>query len=75
MHRFLLILLVFSISFGLNAQFLEKKEDLKNYEGYFNFHYSEKDDEIFLKKVNLYLKLNANLNEPIDALKEENENN
>ena len=49
MHRFLLILLVFSISFGLNAQFLEKKEDLKKYEGYFNFHYNQKEDEIYLE--------------------------
>ena len=49
---------------------LKRKQILGNY-----FKSSEKDDEIFIKKVNLYLKLNANLNEPIDALKEENENN
>ena len=38
--------------FGLNhvtAQFLEEKKDLKNFEGFFNFHYSENDDEIYLE--------------------------
>ena len=39
------------------------------------FKSTEKDDEIFIKKVNLYLKLNGNLKELETALKEENQNN
>lgn len=49
MYRITCIVLAFSISFVAKAQFLEKKEDLKNYEGYFNFHYNEKEDEIYLE--------------------------
>ncbi|WP_299251909.1 zinc-dependent metalloprotease [uncultured Aquimarina sp.] len=33
----------------LSAQFLEKQKDLKSYKGYFNFHYSESKDEIYLE--------------------------
>ncbi|MDR5590418.1 zinc-dependent metalloprotease [Christiangramia sp. SM2212] len=49
MRNIISILLVFSISFVGKAQFLEKKENLKKYEGYFNFHYNEKEDEIYLE--------------------------
>ena len=31
------------------SQFLEKKKDLKKFEGFFNFHYSERDGEIYLE--------------------------
>ncbi len=49
MHKITLILLAFSISFPASSQFLDKKENLKDYQGYFNFHYNEKDDEIYLE--------------------------
>lgn len=49
MHKITLILLAFSISFSASSQFLEKKENLKDYKGYFNFHYNQKDDEIYLE--------------------------
>ena len=49
---------------------LKRKQILGSY-----FKSTEKDDEIFVKKVNLYLKLNGNLKELETALKEENQNN
>ena len=49
---------------------LKRKQILGNY-----FKSSEKDDDLFIKKVNLYLKLNENLNKPEMALQEENANN
>ncbi|TRO66336.1 zinc-dependent metalloprotease [Christiangramia sabulilitoris] len=49
MHKITCIILAFSISLAMKAQFLEKKENLQNYEGYFNFHYNEKEDEIYLE--------------------------
>ncbi|WP_405198591.1 zinc-dependent metalloprotease [Christiangramia sp. LLG6405-1] len=49
MRYFLSILLAFSISMSINAQFLEKKEDLKSYDGFFDFHYNENEDEIYLE--------------------------
>ncbi|QYA26288.1 DUF5117 domain-containing protein [Gramella sp. MT6] len=49
MHKITCIILAFSISFAMKAQFLEEKEDLQKYEGYFNFHYNEKEDEIYLE--------------------------
>jgi len=49
MRTNLFIILTLSISLISNAQFLKEKEDLKNYEGYFNFYYSEKEDEIYLE--------------------------
>ncbi len=33
----------------LSAQFLESKKDLQSFEGFFNFHYSESDGEIYLE--------------------------
>ena len=44
---------------------LKRKQILGNY-----FKSTEKDDEIFIKKVNLYLKLNENLEEVINTIKE-----
>jgi len=49
MRTNLFIILALSISVISNAQFLKEKEDLKNYEGYFNFYYNEKEDEIYLE--------------------------
>tara|TARA_B100000953_G_scaffold297129_1_gene291300 strand:- start:636 stop:2981 length:2346 start_codon:yes stop_codon:yes gene_type:complete len=34
---------------SINAQFLEKKENLKSYDGFFDFHYNENEDEIYLE--------------------------
>ncbi len=41
--------LFFSISINGTAQILDKKEDLKKYEGFFDFYYSEKEDKIYLE--------------------------
>ncbi len=49
MHKISFIILAFSISIVANAQFLEKKEDLKKYEGFFDFYYNEDEDEIYLE--------------------------
>ncbi|MCH2488902.1 MAG: zinc-dependent metalloprotease [Flavobacteriales bacterium] len=49
MKRSLLILLFFFGITSLTAQFLEKKSNLTYYEGFFNFHYSEADGEIYLE--------------------------
>ncbi len=48
---------------------LKRKQILGSY-----FKSTEKDDETFVKKVNLYIKLNENLDKP-DAKEEENQNN
>lgn len=45
------ILLCFSVVYNAQSQFLESKEDLVKQEGYFNFYYSEKEDEIYLEVV------------------------
>lgn len=42
----LLFLLCCSLA---SAQFLEKKKDLKAYNGFFNFHYNESEDELYLE--------------------------
>ena len=42
----LLFLLCCSLA---SAQFLEKKKDLKAYNGFFNFHYNEAEDELYLE--------------------------
>lgn len=49
----LFLTLFFCSIISINAQFLEKKADLKKQEGFFNFYYSEKDDEIYLEVENL----------------------
>ncbi|WP_081210849.1 zinc-dependent metalloprotease [Salegentibacter sediminis] len=49
MHRLLITLLFLSISQFSIAQFLSGKENLKSYDGYFDFHYNEQEDEIYLE--------------------------
>ena len=49
---------------------LKRKQILGNY-----FQSTEKDDEIFIKKVNLYLKLNNNLKQKETVKEVENQNN
>ena len=49
---------------------LKRKQILGNY-----FQSTEKDDEIFIKKVNLYLKLNENLKQKEIVKEVENQNN
>lgn len=49
MKHFLLIFLLVSFSVPGMAQFLSEKENLKEYEGFFNFHYNEDKDEIYLE--------------------------
>ncbi|UBZ06675.1 zinc-dependent metalloprotease [Salegentibacter mishustinae] len=49
MKHFLLIFLLVSFSVPGMAQFLSEKENLREYEGFFNFHYNEKKDEIYLE--------------------------
>jgi len=53
MKPFLAILLFINISTGLLAQNSSDKENLKNYKGYFNFEYSEKEDKIYLEVEDL----------------------
>lgn len=47
----LIYCVILSLSFSLqaNSQFLEKKDDLQKYEGYFDFHYNQAEDEIYLE--------------------------
>ncbi|MDX1427029.1 MAG: DUF5117 domain-containing protein, partial [Salegentibacter mishustinae] len=49
MKHFLLIFLLVSFSVPGMAQFLSEKENLKEFEGFFNFHYNEDKDEIYLE--------------------------
>ena len=49
MKHFLLIFLLVSFSVPGMAQFLSEKENLKEFEGFFNFHYNEDEDEIYLE--------------------------
>lgn len=42
----LCVICTFSVS---KAQFLENKKDLQSFEGFFNFHYSESEDAIYLE--------------------------
>ena len=49
---------------------LKRKQILGSY-----FKSTEKDDETFIKKVNLYLKLNENLKDSLIVQQEENQNN
>lgn len=52
MKKSLFLLLVLPC-FIINAQFLEKKEGLKKYTGFFDFHYEQKEDKIFLEVKDL----------------------
>ncbi|UAB82984.1 zinc-dependent metalloprotease [Zunongwangia sp. SCSIO 43204] len=47
MKKLLLFVLLFSQN--IFCQFLEKKGDLKKYEGYYDFYYNPKTDEIYLE--------------------------
>ncbi len=53
MKFLVLIVLFFGFTLSSHSQFLEKKKDLKNFEGFFNFSYSENDDEIYLEVKDL----------------------
>ena len=46
MKHFLLIFLLVSFSVPGMAQFLSEKEKLREYLGFFKFHYNENEDEI-----------------------------
>ncbi len=41
--------LVLGVTSSISAQFLENHKDLKTFNGYFNFHYNESNDEIYLE--------------------------
>lgn len=43
----------FLLASVVSAQFLDKKENLKTQKGFFSFHYSEKDDAIYLEVTDL----------------------
>ena len=73
MRNYLFIFLALSISLKTSAQFLEKKEDLKEYQGFFNFHCNEAEDEIYPNKINNVVALSGYVNQGI--LKEGFENN
>ncbi|WP_373058751.1 zinc-dependent metalloprotease [Zunongwangia sp. H14] len=45
-----LFLLVTQLS---NSQFLDEKDSLKSYNGFFNFHYNKEEDELYLEVKNL----------------------
>ncbi|MDT0644464.1 zinc-dependent metalloprotease [Zunongwangia sp. F363] len=45
-----LFLLITQVSI---SQFLEEKDNLKSYNGFFNFHYNEEEDELYLEVKNL----------------------
>lgn len=49
MKHFLLIFLLVSFSVPGMAQFLSEKENLKEYQGFFDFYYNEEKDEIYLE--------------------------
>ena len=51
-HTIFCFLFFFGINM-LSAQFLETKKDLQSFEGYFNFHYSETEGEIYLEVTEL----------------------
>tara|TARA_R100000935_G_scaffold42923_1_gene65261 strand:+ start:79383 stop:81791 length:2409 start_codon:yes stop_codon:yes gene_type:complete len=48
MKNIFLLAILFG-GFAANAQFLDKKKNLKQFEGYFNFQYSEAEGEIYLE--------------------------
>ncbi len=41
--------LLFIVCHIINGQFLEKQKNLQSYKGYFDFHYNEEKDEIYLE--------------------------
>ncbi|MEE3227375.1 MAG: DUF5117 domain-containing protein, partial [Bacteroidota bacterium] len=46
----IVLMLVFAVG---SAQFLEQKKNLKTTEGFFDFHYNEKEDELYLEVDNV----------------------
>ncbi len=46
-HFFICLSLILTGS--ISAQFLEQQKNLKSYNGYFNFHYNSKKDEVYLE--------------------------
>ncbi|MEO2127555.1 MAG: zinc-dependent metalloprotease [Christiangramia sp.] len=53
MKRQILILLAFSFSVVAQSQFLKDKDSIENFEGYFDFHYDQKKDAIYLEVEDL----------------------
>lgn len=53
MKRLTILFLLFFGTNSLSAQFLESKKNLVSSEGFFNFHYSEDTDEIYLEVSDL----------------------
>ncbi|MEO2061790.1 MAG: zinc-dependent metalloprotease [Christiangramia sp.] len=53
MKRQILILLAFSFSLVAQSQFLKDKDSIENFEGYFDFHYDQKKDAIYLEVEDL----------------------
>ncbi len=53
MKRKILTLLAFSFSIVVQSQFLKDKDSIENFEGYFDFHYDQKKDAIYLEVEDL----------------------
>lgn len=49
MFKSLVTALIFLLSFNGVSQFLDGKKDLQKFEGFFDFHYSEENGEIYLE--------------------------
>lgn len=49
MKKMLFIVMTLCISHICNSQFLSSKSNLKSFNGYFDFHYDEKEDKIYLE--------------------------
>lgn len=49
MRQIFTFFLCFSLSFSITAQTWNEDKELKNYEGFFNFFYAEKEDKIYLE--------------------------
>ena len=49
MIRNTLLVVLLLVTTTVSAQFLEGKKDLQPFNGFFNFHYSEKEGAIFLE--------------------------
>ena len=49
MKRLICLLAIVCVISPVNSQFLDKKEDLQTFDGFFKFHYSPSEDAIFLE--------------------------
>lgn len=47
--KYILIILLGLSTLAVKAQFFEDKENIQSFEGFFNFHYSEKEGKLFLE--------------------------